>query len=329
MNFIENIKNLARENKKKIILPESMDERVLSAAEIIIEEDIAEIIIIGEKEKILEERPKLQKATFYDPKTSELTNDFIDQFVEMRKSKGMDYDTAKEFMLTDYMHFACMLVKNKMAHGIVSGACHSTSNTLRPALQIIKTSPNSNLVSSFFIMVVPNCKMGEDGVFIFSDSAINQNPTSEQLANIAYDSATNFESLLHKKAKVAFLSHSSHGSAKHTDIDKVVNAVKIAKEKYPQFLMDGELQLDAAIVPEISKSKAPNSLLKGEANVLIFPDLDAANIGYKLVQRFANAQAYGPICQGMAAAVNDLSRGCYIEDIVGTVALTAIQSNSL
>ncbi|MFI3260453.1 MAG: phosphate acetyltransferase [bacterium] len=329
MNIIEEIKSRAKGTVKKIILPESMDERVLSAGIIAHKEGIADITLIGNKDELILKNSELSILTIIDPATSDLTDKFIEEFVEMRKHKGMDENTAKELFMTDYMYFACMLVKNNLADGIVSGACHSTSNTLRPALQIIKTSKNSKLVSSFFLMDVPNCELGSNGAFIFSDAGLEQNPTAENLAAIAYDSAKNCELFLGVKSKTAFLSHSTHGSAKHADVEKVVNAVAIAKESYPDYLMDGELQLDAAIIPEVALSKAPNSPLKGESNVLVFPDLDAANIGYKLVQRLAKAHAYGPICQGMNKAVNDLSRGCSVEDIVGTIAITSVQSNNI
>ncbi len=327
MNIMDSIKKQAKENVKTIILPESMDERVLDAAEIITKEGLAKIILIGNKEEIISKKSSLKDLEIIDPKDSDLTERFVKEFYELRKHKGLTEDEARELLLTDYMHFACMLVKNDMADGVVSGACHSTSNTLRPALQIVKTSPDSVLVSSFFLMIVPNCEFGDNGTFVFADCALEQNPTPERLAAIGYDSAKNFESLVGKKAKVAFLSHSSYGSAKHDDVTKVVEAVKIAKEKYPEYLMDGELQLDSAIVPSVAKSKCPDSPLKGEANVLVFPDLDSANIAYKIVQRLGKAEAYGPVCQGMNKPINDLSRGCSVEDIVGTVAITSVQSN--
>ena len=226
------------------------------------------------------------------------------------------------------MYFACMLVKDGFADGVVSGACHSSSNTLRPALQIIKTKPDTLLVSAFFLMVVPDCEYGENGVFIFSDAGLEQNPTPEKLAAIAASSAESFKILVEKEPIVAMLSHSTKGSASHEDVDKVVEACKIANKLYPQYEIDGELQLDAAIVPEIAKSKAPDSKVAGRANVLIFPDLDAGNIGYKLVQRLAKAEAYGPITQGIAAPINDLSRGCSSDDIVGAIAITAVQAQN-
>ena len=328
MSFIERIKDRAKSKRMRIVLPESMDDRVLKAAEIASFEEIADIIMIAE-DKVIQEvksKYKFDKVTFIDPNNSELTEQFIQKLYDLRKEKGMTLEEAKKLLLTDYMYYACMLVKTGMADGVVSGACHSTSNTLRPALQIIKTAPNVALVSAFFLMVVPNCIYGSDGTFIFADSGLVQNPNSEELAAIAATSADSFQLLVEKEPIVAMLSHSTMGSASHADVDKVVEAVKIAKESYPQYIIDGELQLDAAIVPEVAKTKAPDSIVAGHANVLVFPDLDAGNIGYKLVQRLAKAEAYGPITQGIAAPINDLSRGCSVEDIVGVIAITAVQA---
>jgi phosphate acetyltransferase len=240
----------------------------------------------------------------------------------------MTPEEAEKTLLGDYMYYACMMVKMGDGDGIVSGACHSTANTLRPSLQIIKTAPGTKLVSAFFVMVVPNCEYGEDGVFVFGDCGLVQNPNPEELAAIAGSSAASFKQLVGKEPVVALLSHSSMGSAKHDDVTKVVEATKIAKEEYPQFAIDGELQADAAMVPSIGASKAPDSKVAGKANVLIFPDLDAGNIGYKLVQRLGKAEAYGPMCQGIAKPVNDLSRGCSAKDIVGVIAITAVQAQN-
>ena len=219
-----------------------------------------------------------------------------------------------------------MMLKSGAADGIVSGACHSTANTLRPALQIVKTKPGSKIASAFFVMDVPNCEYGENGTFVFGDCGLNQNPTPEELAVIAVSSAESFKFLVGAEPKVAMLSHSSKGSAKHADVDKVAEATRIAKELAPELKLDGELQADAAMVPSVGASKAPGSDVAGQANVLIFPDLDAGNIGYKLVQRLAKAEAYGPMLQGIAKPVNDLSRGCSASDIVGVVAITAVQA---
>ena len=330
MAFIDDIKARAKADKKTIILPESMDRRTFEAAAEILAEDIANIVIIGTDEQIKEnsEGLDISKATIIDPFTNEKTETYINEFYELRKAKGMTPEQAKESLLGDYMYYACMMVKMGDGDGIVSGACHSTANTLRPSLQIIKTKPGTKLVSAFFVMVVPDCDMGENGTFVFGDCGLNQNPNPEELAAIAGSSAESFKLLVGKDPIVAMLSHSSMGSAKHDDVTKVVEATKIAKEQYPQFAIDGELQADAAMVPSIGASKAPDSKVAGKANVLIFPDLDAGNIGYKLVQRLAKAEAYGPMCQGIAKPVNDLSRGCSAKDIVGVIAITAVQAQA-
>ena len=327
MNIIDKIILRAKEHKRKIVLPESMDKRVLRATIKIVNENIADIILIGNKDEILKLEPNLDisKIEIIDPINFSLTDELVDKFYELRKNKGLSFEKAKELLLTDNMYFACMLVYIGYADGAVSGACHPTSNTLRPALQILKNASNTELVSAFFLMEVPDCKYGDNGIFIFADSGLVQNPTSDELATIAYSSAKSFELLIQKKPLVAFLSHSTMGSAKHELVDKVVSAVDIAKKRYSEYQMDGELQLDAAVVPEIAVEKAPNSSVAGYANTLIFPDLDSGNIGYKLVQRLAKANAYGPITQGLSKPVNDLSRGCTVDDIVGVVAITSIQ----
>lgn len=326
MSFIDGVKELAKQNKKRIVLPETKDERVLKAAEIIINEQIADIILIGNKEEIIKDNEILKQATIINPLTSDLTPKYIDKLVELRKDKGMTKEEATKLLLEDYMYFACMLVLDEKADGIVSGACHTSSNTLSIALKLIKNNQNNNLVSSFFIMDIPNCSYGENGIFIFADCGLNQNPTIEQLANIAGTSAKSFENLIGTTPYVALLSHSTYGSSKHKDVDKVIKATNLAKETYPQYYIDGELQLDAAIIKEVAEIKAPNSVVAGRANVLIFPNLDSGNIGYKLVERLAKAKAYGPLTQGISKPVNDLSRGCSIEDIVGVVAITAVQA---
>ena len=330
MAFIDEIKAKAKADKKTVILPESMDRRTFEAAAEILAEDIADLIIIGTDEEVKanSEGLDISKATIINPHTYEKTEAYIDAFVELRKSKGMTKEEATKTLLGDYMYYACMMVKMGDGDGIVSGACHSTANTLRPSLQIIKTAPGTKLVSAFFVMVVPDCEFGEDGVFVFGDCGLVQNPNSEELAAIAGSSAASFKQLVGKEPVVALLSHSSMGSAKHDDVTKVVEAAKIAKAEYPQFAIDGELQADAAMVPSIGASKAPDSKVAGKANVLIFPDLDAGNIGYKLVQRLAKAEAYGPMCQGIAKPVNDLSRGCSAKDIVGVIAITAVQAQA-
>ena len=237
----------------------------------------------------------------------------------------MTPEAAKELLLKDYLYYGVMMVKMGDADGMVSGACHSTADTLRPCLQILKTKPGTKLVSAFFLMVVPDCEYGANGTFVFADSGLVQNPTSDELASIANSSAESFELLVGEEAKVALLSHSTKGSAKHADVTKVTDALALAKEQFPNLNVDGEFQLDAAIVPSVGASKAPGSPIAGKANVLVFPDLDAGNIGYKLTQRLAKAEAYGPVTQGIAKPVNDLSRGCSADDIVGVVAITSVQ----
>ena len=243
----------------------------------------------------------------------------------MRKHKGITYNEAKNLITNDYLFFGNMLVKLGYADGLVAGAVHSSADVLRPALQIIKTKKDVKTASSFFLMDVPNCEYGENGVFIYADCGMNQNPTSEQLADIAYSSNESFKKLVGQNAIIAFLSHSTFGSSKHPDVDKVTLAVKIAKEKYPNLLIDGELQFDAAVVPSVAQKKAPNSSVAGKANVLIFPDLDSGNIAYKITERLAHANAYGPITQGLEKPINDLSRGCNEHDIVGAIVITCMQ----
>lgn len=328
MKFIEKMKTQAKKELVKIVLPETMDERILKAAEITLKENITNLILIGNKEEILTKNKDLSNCEIIDPETSELTHFFAKELFELRKNKGMTEDEALNLLKADYMYFACMMVKEHLADGVVSGACHSTANTLRPALQIIKTIPNVSLVSTFFMMEIPNCSYKEDGLYLFSDCGLVQNPTKEELADIALSSIKSFEDLTNEKAITAMLSHSTLNSAHHEMVTKVREATKLAKKKNKEALIDGELQLDAAIDEEVARLKAPDSPVAGKANVLIFPNLDAGNIGYKLVQRFAHANAYGPITQGMNAPINDLSRGCTIEDIIGTIAITVVQAQN-
>ena len=327
MGFIDEIKAKAKANVQTIVLPETEDARTYEAAEKVLKEGTAKLILIGSEEEIAKNKGSfdISGATIVDPATSDKTEAYIAKLVELREKKGMTEEKARELLLSSYTYYGVMMVKMGDADGMVSGACHSTADTLRPCLQILKTKPGTKLVSSFFVMVVPDCDMGENGTFVFSDCGLEQNPDSEKLAAIALSAAESFKLLVGDEPRVALLSHSSKGSAKHADVDKVVEAVKIAKEENPDLMLDGELQLDAAIVPSVGASKAPGSPVAGHANVLIFPDLDAGNIGYKLVQRLAKAEAYGPVTQGIAAPVNDLSRGCSSEDIVGVVAITAVQ----
>lgn len=327
MGFIDEIKARAKADKKTIILPETEDERTYKAAEAVLKEGIADLILIGNKEDIEKKKGTydISGAKIVDPAENDKTEAYIAKLVELRQKKGMTEEQARELLMSNYIYYGVMMVKMGDADGMVSGACHSTADTLRPCLQILKTKPGTKLVSAFFLMVVPDCDMGANGTFIFGDAGLEQNPDPEKLANIALSSAESFRTLTGKEPIVAMLSHSTKGSAKHPDVDKVVEATKLAHELDPELKLDGELQLDAAIVPEVGASKAPGSTVAGHANVLIFPDLDAGNIGYKLVQRLAKAEAYGPVTQGIAAPVNDLSRGCSAEDIVGVVAITAVQ----
>ena len=327
MGFIDEIKAKAKADLKTIVLPETEDARTYEAAEAILKEGTAKLVLIGSEEEIAKNKGNfdITGATIVDPAKSEKTESYIAKLVELRQKKGMTEEQARELLLTNYPYYGVMMVKMGDADGMVSGACHSTADTLRPCLQILKTKPGTKLVSAFFIMVVPDWEMGENGTFVFGDCGLNQNPTPEELAAIAISSAESFKQLVGAEPRVAMLSHSTMGSAKHDDVTKVTEAVKIAKAEAPDLMLDGELQLDAAIVPSVGASKAPNSPVAGKANVLIFPDLDAGNIGYKLVQRLAKAEAYGPMTQGIAAPVNDLSRGCSAKDIEGVVAITAVQ----
>ena len=328
MNFIEEMKKKARTDMKTIVLPEAEDKRVLEAASKVEKEAFAKIILIGniEKTKELAKENNIDIANIeiIDPEKSEKYAEYVQAFYELRKAKGITEEDAKE-IVKNPVYFGMMMVKREDADGLVSGAAHSTSDTLRPALQILKTAPGTKLVSAFFLMNVPNCEYGENGIFVFADSGLNENPDSDKLAEIAASSAKSFEQLVGKEAKVGMLSYSTYGSAKSELTEKVIEATKLLKERYPDIKADGELQLDAAIIPEIAKSKAPGSEVAGHCNTLVFPNLDAGNIGYKLVQRLAKAEAYGPLCQGIAKPVNDLSRGCSSEDIVGVVAITAVQ----
>ena len=328
MDFLSTMKAKAKADKKVIVLPESYEKRNLEAAAECLKEELADIILIGKKDKIMEAAGSfdVSKAIFVDPETYDRMDEMVAGLAEARKSKGMTLEEARKILMDDSLIVAVMLVKMGVADGMVSGAIHSTADTLRPALQILKTAPGTELVSSFFIMVTKTPQYGDDGILLFADCALNQNPNPAELACIAGDSAKSYNAFIGKEARVAMLSHSTMGSAKHADVTKVVDAVKIAKEKYHDLKLDGEIQLDAAIVMEVGELKAPNSTVAGKANVLVFPDIDAGNIGYKLVQRFGNAEAFGPILQGIAKPVNDLSRCCSANEILSVVALTSVQA---
>jgi len=330
MAIIDSIKERAKTLVKTIVLPEGMDRRTWEAAVEADKQGFAKIIVLASPEEVKKNAEGLDITGIkvIDPATDEKRQAYIDLFVELRKSKGMTPEEADRLITTDYTYFGTLMIKAGDADGLVSGACHSTANTLRPSLQIIKTKPGVKLVSSFFLMEVPDCTLGNNGIFVFADCGLEQNPDPEKLAAIAASSAESYKLVTGDEPRVAMLSHSTKGSAKHADVTKVTDAVAIAKEQYPQYMIDGELQADAAIVPSVGASKAPDSPVAGKANVLVFPDLDAGNIGYKLVQRLAKAEAYGPVTQGIAAPVNDLSRGCSAADIVGVIAITAVQAQA-
>lgn len=325
--FLDRITQRAKENKKTIVLPESTDIRTIKAAAMILEKGFANIVLVGEEDKINELKGDLNidGVTIVDPLKSDKIDDYVNTLYELRKHKGMTIEQARETMKNP-LFWGVMMVKKGDADGMVAGAINSTANTLRPALQILKTAPGTKLVSSFFIMIIPDCEFGSNGTFLFSDCGLVENPSADDLSEIALASAKSFENLVDSEPKVAMLSYSSYGSAKSDLTEKVVEATRLAKEKAPGLMLDGELQADAALVPSVGASKAKGSPVAGQANVLVFPDLNSGNISYKLVQRLAKAEAYGPVLQGIAKPVNDLSRGCSAEDIVGVVAITAVQA---
>lgn len=333
------IKKRAAALNKTIVLPEGEDSRVVKAASDTVKEGVAKIIVLGNEEEIKAKNPDvdLSNVKIIDPVTYELTDKYAEMLFELRKGKinkktGLaeypEIADAKAYILKDYTMYGALMLKADDVDGMVSGACHSTSNTLRPGLQVIKTAPGEKMVSAYFLMIAPEGghRFCEDGCYIYADSGLNQNPTSEELAYIALSSAKSAEYIANVTPRIAFISHSSKGSAKHADVTKVTDAVQIFKEIAPNYNADGELQFDAAIVPEVGKSKAPGSTVAGHANVLIFPDLDAGNSNYKNTERLGGFQAVGPLCQGLAKPINDLSRGCAVADIVAAVAITALQT---
>ena len=333
MNISEKLRQRAKKEIKKIVLPEGEELRMIKAAEKVYQEGFAELVFLGKEEKI-RDIAKQSNIDFpdtieiVDPESSEKLNTYAETYYQLRKNKGMTVDEAKELM-KDPLFYGALMVYQDDADGLVAGSINATGDVFRPALQTIKTSSNVSIVSSSFIMVVPDCKYGENGLILFADCALFPDPNPEELADIAIASANTAKVLVGVEPKVAMLSFSTKGSAKHPLSDKVIKATEIVRRKAPDLKVDGELQADAALVPEIGKRKSPDSKIAGEANVLIFPDLQAANIAYKLVERLAKAEAIGPVSQGMRKPVNDLSRGCSVEDIVNVVAITALQSQGV
>lgn len=332
MSVLDSIKEKAKADVKHILLPEGSEERTVQAARIITDEKIAKVTLLGDEEEIKKVAAKFNVCLcgidIINPLTDPDFEHYANGFYELRKAKGMTPEKARE-TIKNTLFYACMMIKEGKADGMVSGAINTTGNTLRPGLQIIKMAKGINTISSCFIMEIPNKEYGDNGLMLFGDCAININPNPDELASIAIATANTAKTLLGMDPKVAMLSFSTKGSAKHENVDKVTAALAKVKELAPDLDVDGELQADAAMVPKVAALKAPGSKVAGHANVLIFPDLQAGNIGYKLVQRLAGAEAVGPVSQGFAKPINDLSRGCSIADIVSVVAITAVQAQAI
>lgn len=328
MNFIEEIRAKARKNKRTIVLAEGTEERTVKAAGIISQEKIANIVLLGNEKEINNVAKKvgadLKGVNILDYLNAPMFDEYANEYYEMRKKKGLSQEEAAEIMKNS-LYFGSMMVYKDKAQGMVAGAQNTTGDVLRASLQIVRTAPGISIVSAAFVMISPKKEFGEEGILLFADCAVNPNPTAEQLAEIAYATSKTAKALVGFEPRVAMLSFSTKGSASHELVDKVVQATKIARERYPELIIDGEMQADAAIVPKVGSSKAPGSAVAGKANILVFPDLQAGNIGYKLVQRFGDVEAVGPALQGMAKPINDLSRGCSVEDIINTTAMTACQ----
>ncbi len=333
MNLIEKIHEMARQAGKTIVLPEGTEERNLRAADYVLENKLASLILLGNREEILEKSKSfglknIEKATLIDPKEHAQKTYYANMLVEIRKSKGMTFEQAEK-LVEDPLYLSTLLIKDGKADGEVSGAEHATGDVLRPAFQIIKTLPGVSAVSGAFIMILKDKSFGDEGILVFADCAVNPDPSTKELAEIAVESAKTAKFIAGIEPRVAMLSFSTKGSAKHEKVDKVVEATRMAKEMNPNLKADGELQADAAIIEAIGQKKAPGSEIAGKANVLVFPSLETGNIAYKLVQRLAGAEAVGPVLQGLAAPINDLSRGCSVDDIINMIAITANQANGL